>query len=83
MLRSVYDQLATPVNLVRWRVATEDRCAECSSKGTLKHILSACVKSLGWYTWRHNQVLEKFEKICVSMLSSESRSKNVRIRTEK
>jgi hypothetical protein len=79
MLNSVYDQLATPANLVRWKLSDDAKCAECSSKGTLKHILSACTKSLGRYTWRHNQVLEKFEKICLEMVTLERRTEGLKL----
>jgi len=69
LLNSVYDQLPSPVNLVRWKLTTSDQCAECSSRGTLKHILCGCAKGLRRYTWRHNQVLRCLEKICVDAVS--------------
>ena len=57
LVRSTYDVLPTPANLVKWNVANEDTC-RCGKKGTLKHILSNCVKALDRYTWRHNEVLK-------------------------
>ena len=57
LVRSTYDVLPSPVNLVRWKIATEDKCV-CGKRGTLKHILSNCSRALNRYTWRHNEVLK-------------------------
>ena len=61
LLRSTYDVLPSPVNLVRWKVQEDDRC-RCGKQGTLKHILSNCHLALNRYTWRHNEVLKVFTK---------------------
>ena len=57
LLRSTYDVLPSPANLVRWKVSDDDNC-RCGKRGTLKHILSNCTKALDRYTWRHNEVLK-------------------------
>ena len=57
LLRSTYDVLPTPRNLVRWKITDDDKC-KCGKQGTLKHILSNCQLALNRYTWRHNEVLK-------------------------
>ena len=57
LIRSTYDVLPSPVNLVRWKISMEEKCV-CGKRGTLKHILSNCSKALDRYTWRHNEVLK-------------------------
>ena len=57
MVRSAYDVLPSPSNLVRWKVSSDNKC-RCGKLGTLKHILSHCGRSLDRYTWRHNEVLK-------------------------
>ena len=57
LVKSTYDMLPSPANLVRWKVSEEDKC-QCGQYGTLRHILSA--RPLGLkdrYTWRPNQAL--------------------------
>ena len=56
LLRSTYDVLPSPANLVRWKVSDDNRC-RCGKLGTMKHILSNCGLALKRYEWRHNQVL--------------------------
>ena len=48
-----------------WNRDNDPKCHKCGAPGTLKHILSACPKSLasGMYTWQHNQVLEEFRDV--------------------
>ena len=57
LVRSTYDVLPSPANLVRWKVVSEDTC-RCGKVGTMKHILSNCPLVLNRYTWRHNEVLK-------------------------
>ena len=57
LLRSTYDVLPSPVNLVRWKVQEVDKC-RCGKLGTMKYILSNCHLALNRYTWRHNEVLK-------------------------
>ena len=57
LLRSIYDMLPSPANLVRWKISEMNKC-QCGQLGTLCHILFACPMGLKVrYTWRHNQVL--------------------------
>ncbi|XP_061185889.1 uncharacterized protein LOC133193994 [Saccostrea echinata] len=58
-LKSVYDVLPSPTNLVTWGVTDDPKCALCSKSANLEHILSACSQALkdGRYTWRHDKVL--------------------------
>ena len=58
LVDAAYDQLPTLANLERWNLTENSKCAECSAKGTLRHILSNCPQCLGRYTYRHNQVLK-------------------------
>lgn len=60
IIRSVYDQLPTGDNLIRWHLVQEAKCALCSQDESLNHVLSSCKVALGSgrYTWRHNQVLK-------------------------
>ena len=62
LLRSTYDVLPSPANLVRWKVSDDDNC-RCGKRGTLKHILSNCTKALDRYTWRHNEVLKIIHRV--------------------
>ena len=57
LVRSTYDVLPSPTNLVKWNVSTDNNC-RCGKRGTLKHILSNCSRALDRYTWRHNEVLK-------------------------
>ena len=57
LLRATYDVLPSPTNLVRWKIADDDKC-RCGKVGTLKHVLSNCSMALDRYTWRHNEVLK-------------------------
>ena len=57
LVRSTYDVLPSPTNLVRWKISDDKNC-RCGKLGTLKHILSNCGRSLERYTWRHNEVLK-------------------------
>ncbi len=53
LLKSTYDTLPSPANLVRWKVSEESKC-QCGQYGTLRHILSACpMGQKDQYTWRH------------------------------
>ena len=62
LLKSTYEMLPTPANLVRWKISEDDKC-KCGKVGTLRHILSACPTGLKErYTWRHNRVLQVFFK---------------------
>ena len=61
LLRSTYDVLPSPANLVRWKVQEDDKC-RCGKVGTMKHILSNCHLALNRYTWRHNEVLKVLTK---------------------
>lgn len=56
LIRSTYDVLPSPSNLVRWRIAENGNC-RCGRRGTMKHILSNCQLALDRYTWRHNLIL--------------------------
>ena len=59
MLKSIYDLLPTPSNLVLWNKKEEAACALCKGCANLKHILSCCKVTLtqGRYSWCHDQVL--------------------------
>lgn len=57
LIRSTYDMLPSPTNLVRWKITDDDMC-RCGAKGTFWHILSNSPLGLeSRYLWRHNQVL--------------------------
>ena len=59
LLRSTYDLLPNATNLKLWGYTNSDLCLSCKNdRGTLRHVLSACLHSLQMYTWRHNKVLE-------------------------
>ena len=62
LVRSTYDVLPSPTNLVRWKVSMDEKC-RCGKRGTLKHILSNCAKGLDRYTWRHNEVLKILHRV--------------------
>ena len=62
LIKSTYDMLPTPVNLLRWKISEDNKC-KCGKIGTLRHILSACPLGLKErFTWRHNEVLRVFSK---------------------
>ncbi|XP_062585203.1 uncharacterized protein LOC134246874 [Saccostrea cucullata] len=58
-LKSVYDVLPSPTNLVTWGMTDDPKCVLCGKPANLEHILSACSEALkdGRYTWRHDRVL--------------------------
>ena len=58
-LRSVYDVLPTPTNLVKWGKTEDPNCKLCDKPSTLQHVLSCCNVAMtqGRYTWQHNTVL--------------------------
>ena len=60
LLRSTYDLLATPTNMVKWGKAEDDKCPLCGRTCHLEHVLSSCRVALSQnrYTWRHNSVLK-------------------------
>ena len=60
LLRSTYDLLPTPTNLVRWGLTQDEKCPLCSQPCHLEHVLSSCKVALSQhrYTWRHNSVLK-------------------------
>ena len=37
-MRSTYDMLPSPANLVRWKVSEDSKC-QCGQHGTLRHIV--------------------------------------------
>jgi len=59
LLKSVYDVLPSPTNLVSWKLNEDPACKLCGKPANLEHILSSCQVSLanGRYRWRHDQVL--------------------------
>ena len=59
LVQSVYEVLPSPANLFTWGKSGIPSCPLCAGKGTLRHIMSACPRSLGdgRYGWRHDQVL--------------------------
>ena len=59
MLKSTYDLLPTPSNLVLWNKKEEAACALYKGYANLQHILSCSKVALtqGRYRWRHDQVL--------------------------
>ena len=59
LLQSVYDVLPSPANLFTWGESGIPLCPLCAGKGTLRHIMSACPRTLGdgRYRWRHDQLL--------------------------
>ena len=58
LIKSTYDMLPSPANLVRWKISETPSCI-CGERGTMRHILSNCTRALNRYTWRHNQVLRE------------------------
>ena len=60
-IRSTYDLLPTPTNLMRWEMSDDAKCGLCSEPGHLEHILSSCKTALTQrrFTWRHDTVLRK------------------------
>ena len=58
-MQSVYDVLPSHVNLFTWGKREIPSCPISDTKGTLRRIMSACLRVLwdGRYCWRHDQVL--------------------------
>ena len=69
LLRSTYDVLPSPVNLVRWKV--QEAKFRCDKLGTMKHILSDCHLALSRYTWRHNEVLKVLTEMTKKQVEEE------------
>ena len=57
LIRSTYNVLPSPTNLVWWKTWTEGNY-RCGKRKTLKHILSNSQRALNRYIWRHNEVLK-------------------------
>ena len=77
LLRGTYDLLPTPTNQKQWGLSQDDSCAVCKSeRGTLRHVLSACRKSLQMYTWRHNRVLAILEEVTAAQCDSANKQDN-------
>ena len=60
LLRAASDTLPTAVNLLRWSIQSEAKCALCDSqRPTTAHVLSSCPAALNQsrYNYRHDQVL--------------------------
>ena len=78
VIRSLYDQLPSRDNLRKWGMVEDSRYALSGEVQTLRHVLSSCKYALaqGWYTWRHNQVLqilvEAIESACSKANARES-----------
>ena len=81
-LRSVYDVLPTPTNLVKWGKTEHPDCKLCGKPGTLQHILSSCNVALtqGRYTWRHNTVLQELASAIDRKLKTTKRTERTVIR---
>ena len=60
LIKSTYDVLPSPANLVRWKISESPLC-KCGERGTMRHILSNCKLALNRYTWRHNQILRELD----------------------
>ena len=60
-IRSTYDLLPTPTNLMTWGKSDDAKFGLCSEPGHLEHILSSCKTALTqWhFTWRHDKFLRK------------------------
>ena len=60
LMLMAYDVYPSPANLVRWNLSRGAHCNLCGMYASLQHILVACPVALakGWYTCRHNRVLE-------------------------
>ena len=65
LLRSVYDVLPSPSNLLKRGLLETPDCQLCGARGTLAHILSGCKLALqqGRCRWRHDQVLRTLADI--------------------
>ena len=65
LVRSVYDLLPSPTNLLMWNLSDDPSCPLCKKTATLQHILSSCNVALtqGRYTWRHNKVLRELADV--------------------
>ena len=59
LLKSTYDVLPSPTNLVTWGLTDDPSCKLCGKPANLCHVLSACRVALtdGRYRWRHDRVL--------------------------
>ena len=64
LLQCSYDVASSPANLKNWKLLNSPACGLCGEYGNLRHLLSGCKKALasGWYTFRHNLVLEVIQK---------------------
>ena len=63
LLHAGCDTLPTLMNLSRWNIITNPKCALCQTlQPTTNHILTGCSVALfqGRYTWRHDSVLQVF-----------------------
>ena len=71
LLAVTQNVLPTPDNFRRWGSTIIDQhCPLCHRPSTLRHVLSACPKSLmqGRYTWHHDNVLDGITRALSSLV---------------
>ena len=51
MLRSTYDLLPSPTNLVGWGLSEEEGCPLCCGRCNLEHVLSSCKVALSQHRY--------------------------------
>jgi len=74
---ATFNTLASPSNLVRWKIDLGAVCALCGNPATIPHILSGCKQALGHgrYRYRHDNVLRVLcHHICGFMNNHHSES---------
>lgn len=80
LLKSLYDVLPSPTNLVVWGLSEDPACKLCNKPANLEHVLSSCSQSLanGRYRWRHDKVLTEIAECLEIEIKSKRRNKGTK-----
>ena len=71
-IQADYDLLPSPSNLHTMGKSDTPACQLCGGKGTLRHLLSGCARSLseGRYRWRNDPVLKVIAEVVSEAIKS-------------
>ena len=77
LIKAVYDDLPTLVNLHARGLITSNRCRTCRKTASLKLILTGCEYALRSDTWRHNEVLGICSEVSKTCCKTANKALNI------
>ena len=78
---ATFNTLASPSNLVRWKIDLGAVCTLCENPGTIPHILSGCQQALKRFRYRHDNVLRVLCHHICGFMNNHSSETAIRPRT--